>query len=337
MALEIGTRPAASQRTVVLVSELLELNFALFLDRCGEAKPGHRPPDWLAEFTRRHGDLHARLLAFWDDPGYSAFDEMMIVAHYTGTLFDETIGRFFERLPDALAQRIPVPPLPTETPDVPGIMARRLADLHDSPERREEYVSLLKETWEALKAIWQRDGRTVDREFARALRNAPRNLTELRKLLPGVTMLRREEYEPVIRQSLENDDLLIAPLWLAADGQVLLHLPGVLYIGVGTESGQKLERKREQAERVASRLKVLSDPTRVSMVMQMLHQASTITDLANYFELSQPTVSVHMKVLREAGLVEAEKAGNQTRYRVDLERVRSYLGAATEELVAPSP
>ena len=145
-------------------------------------------------------------------------------------------------------------------------------------------------------------------------------------------MLRKEAYEGIIREGLERREVLIVPLWFAGDGQCLTSLPGTLLVGVGAESGRKMERKREQAERVAARLKVLSDPTRVSMLIQMMHQPFTITDLANYFELSQPTVSVHMKALREAGLVIAEKKGNQTNYRVDGAEVSRYVMGALEEM-----
>ena len=328
MALEIGSVAEQARKVRLVVSELHDLNFALYLDKCGEFRAEHKRPAWLVDLERDHPGLYQRIARFWDSPGYNAWDEMLIVAHHTGTIMDETLDRFMARLPGALTEEIVVPPLPSETPDVQGIVAERLERLRQSPELRDEYVALLRETWAALGPGWRKDGRPKLIETIRAIRGEPTSLEALRKLLPGVTMLRKEQYETLILAALERNEVVIVPLWLAGDGQSLFALPGLLYVGFGLESGKKLELKRERAEQVASRLKVLSDPTRVAILRQLMHDAFTITDLANIFDLSQPTVSVHMKALREAELVEAEKSGNQTRYRVAGPRVWQYVSEA---------
>jgi ArsR family transcriptional regulator len=337
MALEVGVTAGPSRKVTVQVSELFELHFALFLDRCSEQKRGHRQPDWLEQFMRDHAELHRRLLGFWDSPGYHAWDELLLVAHHNGTLLDEDIGRFFERLPVSLTERIDVPDLPTETPDVRPIVVARLEKLRTDATARAAYVTLLEDAWAVFEQLWESEGRARALEMAHTLRIQNLTLDALRHLLPGVTMLRREEYESTLQNAIDNDELVIVPLFLAADGQCIFELPGVLYIGAGVESGRKVERKREQAEKAATRLKVLSDPTRVSMVMQLMHHPSTITDLANYFELSQPTVSVHMKVLREAGLVDSAKMANQTRYRVEPDRVWRYVTETLREVGVDEP
>lgn len=325
MALEVGTRAPQAQRIRVDTSELYELNFALFLDKCADDKRDHQRPAWMADFMRHHADLYARIADFWDSPGYHAWDEMLVVAYHSGTMLDGSLDRFFERLPGALTERIAVPPLPSETPDVPGIVAERLEALRTSPDLRDQYVALLKDTWNVLGPLWLRSGRAAAMEAGRNLRLTSPSLESLRKALPGVTMLRKEEHEALLQSALERDEVVIVPLWTAGDGQFLFALPGLVYIGFGLDSGRKVQARREEAEQVANRLKILSDPTRVAIVRQLMHDTYTITDLANYFELSQPTVSVHMKALREADLVEAEKTGNQTRYRVAGPRVWQYV------------
>lgn len=337
MALEIGAQVPQAEKTRVHVSELFELNFALFLDKCGDDKREHRRPAWMAAFLRDHPDLYARIADFWDSPGYHAWDEMLLVAYHTDTILDESLDRFFERLPGALAREIPVPALPSETPDVPGIVAERLERLRTSPELRERYVALLGEAWAVIGPLWNESGRPAAIEAARTLRLPAPTLDGLRRVLPGVTMLRREQHEALIQSALERNEVIILPLWLAGDGQFLFALPGLLYIGFGLESGRKLELRREESEKTAACLKLLSDPTRVAIVRQLMHDSFTITDLANYFELSQPTVSVHMKALREAELLEAEKIGNQTRYRVAGARVWQYVTDALALIgVAPA-
>ena len=70
----------------------------------------------------------------------------------------------------------------------------------------------------------------------------------------------------------------------------------------------------------------------MAFVNRMLHGQVSVTDLAAYFELSQPTVSAHVKILRDAGLLEAERAGTFTFYRVTEERLRTFIDEALGEL-----
>jgi ArsR family transcriptional regulator, arsenate/arsenite/antimonite-responsive transcriptional repressor len=75
----------------------------------------------------------------------------------------------------------------------------------------------------------------------------------------------------------------------------------------------------EQAEQVAPLLKALADPVRLrllSLVASHDGGEACICDLNEAFELSQPTISHHMKVLYEAGLVDRDKRGVWVYYRV---------------------
>ena len=76
------------------------------------------------------------------------------------------------------------------------------------------------------------------------------------------------------------------------------------------------------AERLAARFKALADPTRVAIVNRLAQAAETcVCDLTAVFDLSQPTISHHLKVLREAGLVEASRRGTWAYYRLVPEAV----------------
>lgn len=75
----------------------------------------------------------------------------------------------------------------------------------------------------------------------------------------------------------------------------------------------------EQAERVAPLLKALADPVRLrlmSLVASGDGGEACVCDLTGAFDLSQPTISHHMKVLHEAGLVDRDKRGVWVYYRV---------------------
>ena len=83
------------------------------------------------------------------------------------------------------------------------------------------------------------------------------------------------------------------------------------------------------AEQIAPLLKALADPVRLrlmSLVASHEGGEACICDLNEAFELSQPTISHHMKVLHEAGLVERDKRGVWVYYRVRPQALAS-LGA----------
>jgi ArsR family transcriptional regulator len=69
--------------------------------------------------------------------------------------------------------------------------------------------------------------------------------------------------------------------------------------------------ERAQAERMATIAKALGDPVRVQLVDVLRKHAGKVCvcELVPLFDLSQPTVSHHLKVLREAGLVGSERRG----------------------------
>jgi ArsR family transcriptional regulator len=75
----------------------------------------------------------------------------------------------------------------------------------------------------------------------------------------------------------------------------------------------------EQAERVAPLFKALADPVRlrlVSIVAGSEGGEACVCDLNDAFDLSQPTISHHLKVLHEAGLLDRTKRGVWVYYAV---------------------
>ena len=73
-----------------------------------------------------------------------------------------------------------------------------------------------------------------------------------------------------------------------------------------------------QAEQVAPLLKALADPVRLrlmSLIASHPGGEACVCDLNDAFELTQPTISHHLKVLHEAGLLDREKRGVWVYYR----------------------
>jgi ArsR family transcriptional regulator, arsenate/arsenite/antimonite-responsive transcriptional repressor len=88
----------------------------------------------------------------------------------------------------------------------------------------------------------------------------------------------------------------------------------------------------DQAEELATALKVLADPARLRLLSLIQAQPEGETCVCNLTEplgLSQPTVSHHLKVLLQAGLVEREQRGTWAYFRVvpePLTSLRALLG-----------
>ena len=75
----------------------------------------------------------------------------------------------------------------------------------------------------------------------------------------------------------------------------------------------------EAADRIAPLLKALADPVRLrllSLVASHEDGEACVCDLNDAFDLSQPTISHHLKVLHEAGLLQRTKRGVWVSYRI---------------------
>jgi ArsR family transcriptional regulator, arsenate/arsenite/antimonite-responsive transcriptional repressor len=85
-----------------------------------------------------------------------------------------------------------------------------------------------------------------------------------------------------------------------------------------------------ERDALAARFKALADPARVAIVNRLAaaHEVC-VCDLNATLDLAQPTVSHHLRVLREAGLVESSRRGTWAFYRLvpeAIEQLRETLG-----------
>jgi ArsR family transcriptional regulator, arsenate/arsenite/antimonite-responsive transcriptional repressor len=88
----------------------------------------------------------------------------------------------------------------------------------------------------------------------------------------------------------------------------------------------------EQSEQMAPLLKALADPVRLRLLSLVASHAdgeACVCDLNDAFDLSQPTISHHLKVLHDVGLLDRSKRGTWVYYRIKaqvLSDVASMLG-----------
>lgn len=87
---------------------------------------------------------------------------------------------------------------------------------------------------------------------------------------------------------------------------------------------------------IAAVLKALSDPVRLrllSLIAVRGDGGSCVCDLGEYVDVSQPTISHHLKKLREAGVIDGERRGAWVHYRIrpaTLERLSALLAVSPQ-------
>lgn len=328
----------------IAVAPVVEFHFGLFLITKHFVTPEKTVPAWVSALSAPERDAVTRFVGFWEERGlfalgggdapYREYGELLVAAWQAGMLLENDVESFLSALPAALAGDFPIPPLDSESPEIRELVARRLALLRTSAADREAYCEGLRDIWSIVRPYLESSREATERAAAEFTVRA-RSEDDLRALVPGNAFLHKDEYQAAISAARTNGEVVIVPLGLGGSGQLFWTFPGVVLIGVGLESGERAEKRRERSERAAGRFKVLSDPTRVAILFELLrpsHNASTVTELASLFRLSQPTVSVHIKLLREAGLIRAERNGNQVHYQAADEVVRRFVDEAVEDI-----
>ena len=80
-----------------------------------------------------------------------------------------------------------------------------------------------------------------------------------------------------------------------------------------------------EIEEITKIFKALSDPTRFKIFLLLNSRIFCVNGIVNFLQISQPAVSQHLKILREAGLVKIEKKGYWVHYSSDKEKIDKFL------------
>jgi len=80
-----------------------------------------------------------------------------------------------------------------------------------------------------------------------------------------------------------------------------------------------------EIEKLTTGLKAISDPTRLKILRLIRYFSMDNTQMANYLNVSRPTVSNHTKVLREANLIESKTEGRSTKHFVDGDHINQLI------------
>ena len=83
---------------------------------------------------------------------------------------------------------------------------------------------------------------------------------------------------------------------------------------------------RVNYEQVSETLKALAHPARLKIVSGLLKDECNVGQIQKVLRLPQSTISQHLRVLKNAGIIKGRREGNKTCYRVIEARVRKIVG-----------
>jgi DNA-binding transcriptional ArsR family regulator len=150
-------------------------------------------------------------------------------------------------------------------------------------------------------------------------------VVEKKGVIPDLTWLPEKnplQRTPELREAVENGRMSVF-YWVEPFGLVdswILH-PG--FIGVSFSETDKIYKNfYDHAENVARRAQALADPTRLVILRLIRNIGMTNTDMAAYLGLARPTVSIHARILREAGLIRSRQEGRLVKHEIVPEELR---------------
>lgn len=269
---------------------------------------GREQPDLDAAYASAPG-LAEDVRRLWgpeETLSYPGFPEISVVAHQGGLLFGDEPGALLAALEELLVAPLSEPALAAEKPEDRERILRRLKLLRSSPKRRHSYVEVVAAVWDKAGPVWEERGRAaVTAAMANRAALIAKGLSWQELLASDSSCANLEE---LVGDLPPGGELAVVPAFFTHKGLVL-DLPGLVLVSVRTDDPASEARSR--TEEPARRLKALADPTRLAIVDVLSRQSMTVTQLASTFDLAQPTVSNHVKVLREAGVVASGKDGTK--------------------------
>src|SRR6266571_41655 len=258
--------------------------------------------------------------------------ELIVLAHRSGTLLDLDLDRFFDRVEGAASEASAVPSLLSESPTERKIVAERLERLRTDKALRLRYVELLSTIWEELQPDWNREGRAAVVAEAERWRRA---LADQRGGYMGVLGLTRlwrgrPDLDDIADAAAAQGRLVLNPSWFG--GKIhIVEIDGTVHVGRRTRMVDFDCRK--VANDVCANIKALADPTRLTILLRLAREAASVTELARELRLSQPTVSAHVQVLREAGLLEERANGRSAELSANEQALKELFSRTEEQLI----
>ena len=247
---------------------------------------------------------------------------MQILAHHAGMITETSPERLWAGIEAAVTTIPDDQALQSETPEDREVFLDRLNQLKRSPALLRSYIQILREVWEPIDEMWQAALPSLIETGRQAVTQLERGTPFTELIDTSCCEILGERLPDIFARLDAGQPLLVVPCFFFGRS-LYIEFPGVTLIGVGMQQNDHGARARTAS--VARQLKAVADPTRLALLHFLVSTPSTVGDLATSFGLAQPTVSMHIKLLRETGLVQGERKGGRLELHADTEAVHAML------------
>lgn len=319
-------------------SAAVELYWATALSDDGSFYSDH---PLLDELASSHGRLMQRISRLWGysfascTPGkdcrVSALPEVLVLADRTGALASSDFEELLGALAEAAPRRSAPPRLGSEPAADRKVIRDRLTALAADARLRRSWLGVLADVAAELSPRWVQIGRAVSQRACRARSSQLTWNDDLSVIRQWASSDYGGLLDKVLERAVtENQAVQVVPSYLSGRG-MLFDLPRHVLLGVPAQAGPKESRAR--AEPLARSLKALSDPTRLAIADYLVAAPHTVGELASDFGLAQPTVSRHIQILREAGLLAEVRQGSSVLLSADQDAIALLMSEVSSALV----
>ncbi|HET7421518.1 MAG TPA: metalloregulator ArsR/SmtB family transcription factor [Candidatus Dormibacteraeota bacterium] len=257
--------------------------------------------------------IRESFVSLWND-AIRGCPELLVLAHESGRAPDDDPRGLFSWLSTLPSHPAGRHELLSEVPGARRAIRRRLDRLATDVRLRRAYRNVLSEVWSAAAPAWERRGRAsaarAAAEYRRRLASA-RTASDVVRSMPPRHPLTRADPARVALLFRRRPRFAVAPMFFCMSGGSIVDLDDHLHIGVPASANEPVRRNRD-ALFVASRARVLAEPTRVHVLIHLLSRPSGVMEMTRALKMSQPTVSEHVRVLMAAGVIRRRREGSRT-------------------------
>lgn len=321
LSFETTRRPRQAARATA--SPVLDLVYACFYLH-GSRTEARESLGWAADLRRADPSLADDIADLIGDGERAR--SLFAMALDLDYAWEEDPRRYLDdlpRLPELLAERHPAPePADGEQNPKAGSTTQREKAAspdwqHDPPtaEWSKQAASLLERLWQHLAPSWNAAGRRDAEEAADQVDRALEEHGDVLRALPQRHFVQFERIADSLKEAYTSGRLRIVPLAFAESGGFHLKADKVTAVGFGLHGEQTFHAIERQVREAAAGAKAFADPTRLmllNLITRFKSMPMTVGDLARQVGVTQPTVSGHLRLLREAGLITTEQEGNRT-------------------------
>jgi diguanylate cyclase (GGDEF)-like protein/PAS domain S-box-containing protein len=331
-ALALSREPPGSSPLVeVRPSAVAELMWVLY--RIKRARQFGAPSD-LGPGIAISAQLGRRVAEFWAD-GARGFDELMVIADWSGTVFDTDLSGSLRRFADVLAATsVHDLGLSSERPDVRLAVEERLRRLGSDPDLCSAYVNLLDDVWNAIAPEWQARGLPAVLDACTQWRRQLDAGTRVTDLLLEDHVIFQGGMTPLLEAALTKSRVVVTPCHFLGAGHIL-ELSGLLSIGVRTTTLVLSRGHERRGSEIARVVRILNSATRVTMLVMMLESSASVADMSAAVGVAKTTVRSHLRILKAAGIVSVVPDVHPLRFRATpaaIDRTLNDVSALLEQV-----